>query len=398
MIGSFDGGALAGLRVVDITQVMAGAYCGMLLADLGADVIKVERPGIGDLTRWAGDGVDAFEPLNRNKRGIAVDFTTPDGAAVVRRLAASADVIVENHRPGALAKYGIGPDDLTALDPRLVYCSISGFGTTGPLSPLGGFDLMAQGLSGVMSLTGEPGRPPCKVGVPIADLNAAMFATVGVLAALVRRGIDGRGQVVTTSLLESTIAYTLWESMMLFQAGVVGEPGGSAHRLAAPYEAFPTADGWITIAAPQPDLYRALCEAIDRPELIDDERFATPANRLAHRDALADELARSLRTRSTVDWCAALAEAGVPSGPVHRIDQAFDDPQVLAAGMVEVDDAGRRRLGHGVKLQRTPMTVKRGAPALGEHSREVLREVGYDDAAIDDLGARRVVQLPRAPR
>jgi crotonobetainyl-CoA:carnitine CoA-transferase CaiB-like acyl-CoA transferase len=390
-------GALEGLRVLDITQVMAGSYCGMLLADLGADVVKVERPGIGDLTRWAGDGVDAFEPLNRNKRGIAVDFAQPAGADLIRRLADRVDVVVENHRPGALAKYGIGPDDLTERNERLIYCSISGFGAEGPLAGLGGFDLMAQGMSGVMSLTGEPGRPPCKVGVPLADLNAAVYATIGVLAALVRRGLDGRGQVVTTSLLESTLAYTLWESMMLFQAGVVGEPGGSAHRLAAPYEAFPTADGWVTIAAPQPDLFTALCEAVERPDLVTDQRFAQPAARLANRAALAEELTAVLRTRTTTEWCRRLADAGVPSGPVHRIDQAFDDPQVLANGMVEEGPKGRR-LGHAVKLQRTPMAVHRDAPTLGEHGREVLREAGFDDAAIDDLIVTRVLQVPRHDR
>jgi crotonobetainyl-CoA:carnitine CoA-transferase CaiB-like acyl-CoA transferase len=386
-------GALSGLRVLDITQVMAGSYCSMLLADMGADVVKVERPIIGDLTRWAGDGVDAFEPLNRNKRGIAIDYTKPAGAEAVRRLAEHYDVVVENHRPGALAKYGIGPDQLTALNPRLVYCGISGFGTDGPLADLGGFDLMAQGMSGVMSLTGPPGGEPCKVGVPLADLNAAVFATIGVLAALVRRGIDGRGQVVTTSLLESTVAYTVWESMMLFQAGVVGEPGGSAHRLAAPYEALQTADGWITVAAPQPDLFAKLCEAVARPDLLTDPRFAHPGARLSNRAALCAELTRALSTHGSQHWCTVLAEAGVPSGPVHRIDETFDDPQVLAVGMVE-GEGRQRRLGHAIKMQRTPMAVHRSAPRLGEHSAEVLAEVGYGDTEIAELITAGVITVP----
>jgi crotonobetainyl-CoA:carnitine CoA-transferase CaiB-like acyl-CoA transferase len=383
-------GALDGLRVLDITQVMAGSYCGLLLADMGADVIKIERPVIGDLTRWAGDGVNAFAPLNRNKRGIAVDYTKPDGAAVIRRLAAAADVVVENHRPGALAKYRLGDSDLRGDHPRLVYCSISGFGATGPLSGLGGFDLMAQGMAGLMSLTGVTGGDPCKVGVPIADLNAGVFATVGVLAALVRRGVTGHGQTVTTSLLESSVAYTLWESMMYFQAGHVAEPGGSAHRLAAPYEALPTQDGWITVAAPQPALFEQLCRAVGRPQLTTDERFASPQLRLANRAALADELAAELRTRPTAFWVQVLADAGVPSGPVHTIDEVFDDPQVLATGMVEGE--GRdRRLGHPVKMSETPWSVDKPAPKLGEHTRSVLAEHGYDDETIDALFAHGAV-------
>lgn len=390
------GGALQGLRVLDITQVMAGSYCGMLLADLGADVIKVERPDIGDLTRWAGDDVDAFAPLNRNKRGIAIDFRNEDGAEVLRRLAETADVVVENHRPGALARYGVGPDDLMARNPRLVYCSISGFGQHGPLADLGGFDLMAQGMAGIMGITGPEGGPPCKAGVPIADMNAAVYATLGVLAALVHRSVSGRGQVVATSLLEATLGYLVWESMSWFQAGEVAEPGGSAHRLAAPYEAFETADGWVTVAAPQPDLFAALCRCVERPDLVDDERFRSPTRRLRHRDELRSELGAAFRSSTTADWCERLAAAGVPSGPVHRIDQVFNDEQVLANGMVE--GSGRdRRLGPSVKLSATPMTVTRPAPVLGEHTREVLAEAGFDSDEIDRLATAGCIGVCREP-
>jgi crotonobetainyl-CoA:carnitine CoA-transferase CaiB-like acyl-CoA transferase len=378
------GGALDGIRVLEITQVMAGAYCGMLLADLGADVIKVERPDIGDLTRWAGDGVDAFGALNRNKRGIAVDYRTAAGANVLRRLAADADVLVENHRPGTLAKHGLGADELRQLNPRLVYCSISGYGATGPRANQGGFDLMAQGMSGIMSITGPIGGDPCKAGVPIADLNAATFATVGILAALVRRSVTGIGQTVSTSLLESSVAYLVWEALLYFQKGELAEPGGSAHRLSAPYEAFATADGWITIAAPTTADFTALCHALGRADLVDDERFRSPRRRLANRAELAELITEITRTKSSADWNEKLAAAGVPSGPVHRIDQVFDDPQVIAAQMVEGDGADRR-IGHPIKLSDTPMNVHRPSPALGADTKAVLLEAGFSDADIDAM-------------
>jgi crotonobetainyl-CoA:carnitine CoA-transferase CaiB-like acyl-CoA transferase len=389
--GAFTPGALDGVRVLDVTQVMAGAYCGMLLADLGADVVKVERPGIGDLTRWAGDGVDAFGTMNRNKRSIAVDYRHRDGAAVLRRLAETADVLVENHRPGTLAKHGLGPDDLLALNPRLVYCSISGFGTTGPRAGQSGFDLMAQGMSGIMSITGVEGGPPCKAGVPIADLNAAVFATLGITSALVRRATTGEGQHVTTSLLESTVAYLVWEAMLWWQAGELAEPGGSAHRLSAPYEAFATADGWITIAAPTPVAWESLCDVLDRRDLLDDERFRSPRRRLANRAALAAEIERTTRTRPSAHWSEILHAANVASGPVHRLDQVFDDPQVLATGMVEGE--GRdRRIGHALKFSTTPMSVRRHTPALGEHTRSVLVECGWSHAEVDALAASGAVE------
>ncbi|MEO1055700.1 MAG: CaiB/BaiF CoA-transferase family protein [Actinomycetota bacterium] len=388
-------GALDGITVLDITQVMAGAYCGMLLADLGADVIKVERPGIGDLTRWAGEGVDAFGTMNRNKRSIAIDYRNSQGADTLRRLAETADVVVENHRPGTLAKHGLGPDDLRAINPRLVYCSISGFGAVGPRADQSGFDLMAQGMSGIMSITGEVGGDPCKAGVPLADLNAAVFATMGINAALVRRSITGEGQTVTTSLLESSIAYLVWEAMSWFQQGVLAEAGGSAHRLSAPYEAFPTADGWITIAAPTQDAWIALCATLERNDLVDDERFRSARRRLANRAELADEIATTTRTRPTGAWSSLLHDANVASGPVHRLDEVWDDPQVVATDMVE-GDGPARRIGHAVKFSDTPMTVRSATPGLGEHSREVLAERGFGSDEIDALFEAGAVAEPEA--
>ncbi|MEM9464845.1 MAG: CaiB/BaiF CoA-transferase family protein [Actinomycetota bacterium] len=387
-------GSLEGITVLDITQVMAGAYCGMLLADLGADVIKVERPGIGDITRWAGDGVDAFGSMNRNKRSIALDYRNPDGADALRQLAARADVLVENHRPGTLARHGLGPEDLRALNPGLVYCSISGFGSVGPRSNQSGFDLMAQGMSGIMSVTGEVGGDPCKAGVPIADLNAAVFATLGITSALYRRSVTGEGQVVTTSLLEASVAYLVWEAMLWFEAGELAEPGGSAHRLSAPYEAFPTSDGFITIAAPTPDAWRNLCEVLGRPDLLADDRFAAPLDRLRNRADLAAEISAVTRTRPSAEWNTVLHAANIASGPVHRLDEVWDDPQVQATEMV-VGEGPDRRIGHPIKLSDTPMRVDRSSPALGEHSREVLLEAGFDGDTVDRLFERGAVEEPR---
>ncbi|MEM9200670.1 MAG: CaiB/BaiF CoA-transferase family protein [Actinomycetota bacterium] len=387
-------GSLEGVTVLDITQVMAGAYCGMLLADLGANVIKVERPGIGDITRWAGDGVDAFGSMNRNKRSVSLDYRNPAGAAALRRLAERADVLVENHRPGTLAKHGLGAEQLRAINPGLVYCSISGFGAVGPRADQSGFDLMAQGMSGIMSVTGEVGGDPCKAGVPIADLNAAVFATLGITSALYRRTVTGDGQVVTTSLLESSIAYLVWEAMLWFEAGQLAEPGGSAHRLSAPYESFPTADGYITIAAPTPDAWRSLCGVLERPDLLKDTRFAAPLDRLRHRGELAHEIAAVTRTKPSAHWDAALHAANVASGPVHRLDEVWDDPQVVATEMV-VGEGTQRRIGHPVKFSDTPMRVEHPVPGLGEHTRIVLAEAGFTDHEITALFDAGAVEEPR---
>lgn len=387
-------GALDGIRVLDITQVMAGAYCGMLLADLGADVIKVERPGIGDITRWAGDGVDAFGAVNRNKRSIALDYRNPDGAKTLRRLVKNADVLVENHRPGTLEKHGLGASDLMALNPRLVYCSISGFGAVGPRAGESGFDLMAQGMSGIMSVTGEAGGGPCKAGVPIADLNAAVFASLGVTSALHRRNTTGEGQIVTTSLLESSVAYMVWEAMLWFEKGEPVEAGGSAHRLAAPYEAFQTLDGWITVAAHSAKSWKALCDTLGRAELLEDPRFLRGSDRLDNRAVLAEELSQVIRTKTTKHWDEAFRDVGVASGPIHRVDEVFEDPQVQATEMV-VGEGSSRRIGHPIKFSSSPMGVDRPSPGLGEHTREVLAEGGWSQQEIDALFEAEAVEEVR---
>ncbi|WP_346619462.1 CoA transferase [Blastococcus montanus] len=392
--------ALSGVRVLDLTQVMAGAYCSMLLADMGADVIKIERPDGGDDTRRMSRGPDvehspAFNAMNRNKRGLAVDLKDPRGAAVVRRLARDADVLVENFRPGLLERLGLGHEALRAENPALVYCSISGFGATGPYAGRGGYDLVAQAMSGLMSMTGESGRPPVKVGVPICDLNAGVFGAYGVLSAYIHRLRTGEGQFVDTSLLEAGIAYTVWETAMFFGLGEVARPMGSAHRLSAPYEALPTADGWVAIGAANQRNWERLCAALDASALVDDPRFTDNPGRMKHRIELAGELASRLRRRSTGEWLEILHAAGVPSGPLHDIEQVYADPHVQARDMVVETVHPRmgtvRHIGAPVKLSGTPSAIRRPAPLLGQHTHEVLAEAGMTPEEIDELFAAGVL-------
>lgn len=381
-------GPLEGLRILDITHVLAGAYCAQLLADMGADVVKIERPTGEDFRHGIGSFVP-FDAVNRNKRSLAIDLRNPAGASAVRRMARNADVLVENFRPGALDRLGLGYDELAVDNPGLVYCSISGFGSTGPYRDRGGFDLVAQGMSGVMSITGEPGRPPVKCGVPIGDLNAAMFGAQGILAATIHRLRTGEGQRVDTSLLEGAIAYTVWESAEWFALERVPQPTGSAHRLSAPYEAFITADGHLTLGAANQATWERLCTAVDRSDLLADPRFARPATRLAHRGTLHAELAPIFASRNTDEWLDRLDAAGVPCGPIYTVDQVSADPHIQEREMiVELDDgegAITRHIGVPVKLSRTPAAVARRAPQLGEHNAEVLADYGFTRDEINTL-------------
>ena len=385
---------LEGVKVLDFTQILAGPFCTMLLGDMGADVVKVERPGGGDDTRRMGppfvNGESAaFLGINRNKRSIALNFRHEDGLAAAKRLAERADVLIQNFRPGTLERRGLGYEDARRLNPALVYCNISGFGGTGPYSRRGGFDLVAQGMSGLMSITGIPGSEPVKVGVPIADLNAGMYAAYGIMAAYINRLRTGQGQLVDTSLLEAGLAYTFWESAIYFATGETPAPLGSAHRMSAPYQAFRTADGHINIGAANQANWERLCVAIDRPDLLADARFATNADRMANLPALADALQRTFQTRETAHWLDALEREGVPAGPINDMAQVYADPQVRAREMVvemEHPVAGRvRNIGIPVKLSETPASVRRPAPTLGQHTDEVLAEAGYDESEIARL-------------
>ena len=394
-------GPLAGVKVIELAQIMAGPTCGMLLADMGADVIKVEKLPGGDDTRsytepLQGGESAAFMMLNRNKRGIAVNLKTPGGLEVVKKLLADADVVTENYRKGTLEKLGLGYEVLEKLNPRLIYCAISGYGRTGPYADKGGFDLIAQGFAGIMSITGEPGRPPAKSGTSIADINAGIFAALGIVSALFARNTTGRGQVVETSLMEAAIQQTYWQSAIYFATGKNSEPSGSAHILTAPYQAFPTSDGWINVGGANQSNWERIVKALGRPELAQDARFLTNGDRMRNLPALTEILGELFRKRPSADWIRELEAAGVPVGPVNRISEMLADPQVAHREMVvEVDHpkVGRMKaLGFPIKFSETRGEVKRAAPLLGQHTDEILASLGYDAAAIERLRTEGAVR------
>ena len=364
---------------------MAGPFCGQVLADMGADVVKIEPPS-GDSTRES-LGTAAFLAVNRNKRSVALDLKTPAHQAVLHRLARDADVVLENYRPGVASRLGAGWEALSELNPRLIYASVSGFGQTGPYAQRPGYDLIAQGLSGVMSVTGEPGGEPVKCGIPISDLSAGLFCAVAILSAVIARERTGRGQRIDTSLFEGALALSIWETAELWGTGRVPEPLGSAHRLTAPYQALRTADGHITVGANNQRLWRRMCEAIGRPDLADE--FPTNDDRMARRPELVAELEAALAARSTDEWVTALIDAGVPCGPIHDYRQVFEDAHTQAREMevrLQHPSEGEiRTLGIPVKLSDTPGAIRRPAPVLGEHTAEVLREAGLSDEEIAAL-------------
>ncbi|MDA0264609.1 MAG: CoA transferase [Chloroflexi bacterium] len=386
--------ALSGVVVLDLTQIMAGPFCTMVLADMGADVIKIEKPSGGDDNRRMGppfikDWSAGFLALNRNKRSLAVDLRSDAGQAMIKRLVARADVVVENFRPGVMDRLGLGYDALAAIKPSLVYCSVSGFGNTGPDAAKGGFDLVAQGVSGLMSITGHPGMPPAKVGVPITDISAGLLAANGVLCAYIHALKTGQGQQVDTSLLEAGVAYTVWESSVYFADGEVPGPLGSAHRVSAPYQALRTKDGYLNIGAATQPTWEQLCRAIGQEALIDDARFKLPGDRKAREGELAALLEETFTTDTTANWLKMLEEAGVVAGPIYNIGQMYKDPQVLARKMlVDLEDPELgtiHNIGIPVKLSITPGQIRTRAPMLGEHTSEVLLEHGFSQAEVDDL-------------
>ena len=388
-------GALAGLKVLDCTHVIAGAYCSLILADLGADVIKIEPPA-GETTRGhPGAKFRAFDFVNRNKRAIALDLTTERGAAVVRKMAESADVFVENYRPGSLDRMGLGYSALAKINPRLIYASVSGFGLDGPYRDKGGLDLIAQGMSGIMSFTGEEGSErPSAAGVPLSDLNAGVFAAVGILAALNHRQATGQGQRLETSLLESALAYTVWETGLFLTTGEVARRKGTRHRLAAPYEAMKTADGYMVVGVNNQKLWLRFCEALGAPELASDEAFENPARRVKNRDALQARIEAILTREPTAHWLPKLEAVGVPCGPLNDIAQAWDDPQVKARGLL-AEVAGRRFIRTPINLTETPVALQRGPAEVGEHTREVLAEAGLAPDEIEALIAEGAAAAER---
>jgi crotonobetainyl-CoA:carnitine CoA-transferase CaiB-like acyl-CoA transferase len=382
------GPPLSGLRVLELANFMAGPFCGLVLADLGADVVKVENPQGGDFSRDSPPfvrGVSAgFLALNRNKRSLALDLKAPAGRDVFLRLADRADVVLENFRPGTMRDLGIDYQTVRERNPRVVYCSVSGYGQSGPYRARPGLDLIMQGMSGIMSITGEPGRPPVKVGVPVADLTAALFAANAIQAALRAREGTGQGQLVEVSLFEAAVSLEAWETSAYFATGETPGPLGSAHRASAPYQAFRTADGFVTLGATTPRTWQALCALLGLEALEHDPRFATNAARKENEAALAAVIEGVTVRETSAHWYARLEEAGVPGGVLQRVDQVAADPHLAARGffvdLPHPQGGTVRAAGSPMRLGATPVRLERAGPLLGEHDDEILAELGLSPA------------------
>jgi crotonobetainyl-CoA:carnitine CoA-transferase CaiB-like acyl-CoA transferase len=386
-------GPLSRFKVIDLTRVRAGPTAARHFADFGADVIKVEVPGEQDALGDR-DGPDFFN-IHRNKRSLTLNLKAPEGVAILKRLAATADVLVENYRPDVKHRLGIDYETLRAINPRLVYVSISGFGQDGPYANRPGFDQIAQGMGGLMSITGLPGQGPVRAGIPIADLSTGNYAAMGAFIALLEREVSGQGQWVQSSLLQAQISMLDFQAARWTVAGQVPGQAGNDHPTSIPTGVFPTADGHINIAASGQTMFRRLCEALDAPGLIDDPDFATGELRSANRVRLNAELAACTRRHPSADLVDRLNRAGVPSGPIYTIDQVFADPQVQHLGMA----APMRHPEHGevavvtqaVALSRTASVIDRPTPSPGAHTEQILVELGYDLPTVADLRKRRVV-------
>jgi len=389
---------LAGVRVLDVSQVMAGPYACMLLADLGADVIKIEPPGGGDQTRGAmgfkmkGPDSMGFLNMNRNKRSVALNLKTDAGREVLLRMAKDADILIENYRPGAMTRLGLGYEVLKEINPRLVYTSISGFGQTGPWADRPGFDLMAQAMSGVMSVTGYPGGPPVKAGVPVADIGCALFAVYGTLSAYIGAKATGQGQYIDASLFDSALAFSVWDVCDYWGTGKEPEPLGTSNKMTAPYQAMASADGYFVMGANNQKLWLRLCALIHRPDLAEDARFATISLRLANRAALEIELERTFRQQPKDYWVDTLLAAGIPAGPILTYPEAFASEHAQVRQMrMEIDhpiEGTVPNIGFAVKLSGTPQQVRRHPPLLGEHTAEVLGELGISAGELAELQAQ----------
>ena len=393
--------SLKGIRVLEMSQIMAGPTCGLLLADLGAEVIKVEKIPGGDDTRGFlppdinGESA-AFMMMNRNKKGIALNLKDKDGIEIFKKMVKNSDVVLENFRKGTLEKLGIGYDVISKINPKIILCEISGYGRTGPYADKGGFDLVAQGMSGLMSITGESkDKPPMKVGAPITDITAGLLATSGILAALVHRNKTGEGQKVDTSLFEAGIVHTYWQSAI---AGATGEspgPLGSAHPLTAPYQAFKTKDKWITVGASNQNTWLMLLKAIDRMDLQENEMFSSNFNRKENITQLVEILNSELIKKTSKEWLKIFDENGLPCGPINSINEMFVDPQTIEREMIiDVDNkkAGKSKaIGMPIKFSKSKTEKSKGAPNLGEHTKEIMKIFDYNDKQIDDFYNRKII-------
>src|SRR5471030_513675 len=372
---------------------MAVPFCGMQLADLGADVIKVDNPQGGDLMRSAGPFVDGessnFIRLNRNKRSVALDLKSSDLKVLFRRLAATADIVIENFRPGTMQKLGLDYAALSAESPRIIYLAATGFGSSGAYAETAGLDIIAQGMSGLMSITGEAGGPPVKVGVPIADLTCALYATIAVIAALRARDRDGRGQFIDVSLLESAVSLGVWEAGRYFATGEVPQAQGSAHQSIAPYQAFRSADGYFTFGANSHAHWLKSCAVLGRDDFTKDERYMTNADRMAHRPELVTDIEAVTGTQSSAYWIERFTAAGIPCGPIWAFDRVYADEHLAERGFFtdapHATAGNVRHVASPMHFSRTPATIERSGPVLGADTAEVLRELGVDDREVTRL-------------
>jgi len=393
--------SLKGIRVLEMSQIMAGPTCGLLLADLGAEVIKIEKTPAGDDTRnflppdINGEAA-AFMMMNRNKKGIALNLKDKDGIKIFKEMVKNSDVVLENFRKGTLEKLGIGYDVMSEINPKIILCEISGYGRTGPYADKGGFDLVAQGMSGLMSITGESkDKPPMKVGAPITDITAGLLASSGILAALVHREKTGEGQKVDTSLFEAGIVHTYWQSAIAGATGQSPGPLGSAHPLTAPYQAFKTKDKWITVGASNQNTWLMLLKAINRQDLQENEKFSSNLNRKKNINQLVDILSSELIKKTADEWLKIFDNNGLPCGPINSITEMFEDPQTTHREMIiEVDNkkAGKSKaIGMPIKFSKSKTEKSKGAPSLGEHTREIMLSFGYKHEEIEDFYNRKVI-------
>lgn len=391
---------MEGLKVLDLTRSLSGPYCTMMLGDMGAEVVKVEIPGTGDETRsWGPPFIKGessyFMSVNRNKKSITINLKTNEGKEILRRLIKISDIFIESFRPGTARDLGIDYQTVEKLNPRLIYCSISGFGQDGPYREKAGYDLVAQAMSGIMSITGERGRSPVKVGVAIADIGAGMFAAYGILSALYRREKTGEGQWIDSSLLDGQVAWLTYMGAYYLATGELPERLGTAHPSIVPYQAFKARDSYLVVAVGNDSIWARFCEALDLSEIAEDPRFRTNPDRVRNRDTLVKILEDVLARKSAKEWLDSLEKAGVPAGPLNNLDEVFRDPQVLHRKMlveVEHSKAGRVKVtGVPVKLSKTPGGIYLPPPALGEHTNEILKRVGYTDQEIAAFRNRGVI-------
>jgi crotonobetainyl-CoA:carnitine CoA-transferase CaiB-like acyl-CoA transferase len=394
-------GPIHGVKVLELAQIMAGPTCGLMLADLGAEVIKIEKiPGGDDTRRFLPPDVNgeaaAFMMMNRNKRGMALDLKTKEGVEVFKRLVKQADVVVENFRKGTLEKLGVGYEELKKINPKIILCEISGYGRTGPYADKGGFDLIAQGMSGLMSITGESkGKPPMKVGAPVTDITAGILAATGVLAALVSRANTGVGQRVDTSLYEAGIVHTYWQSAIASATGVAPGPLGSAHPLTAPYQAFQTKDKWITVGASNQNTWLKLIDALGVKELQENEKFNSNANRMQNVTELTELLKKELAKKTSAEWLKLFDEKGLPCGPINTVTEMFEDPQTIERKMivdVKNEKAGSfKAIGMPIKFSETKVEDTKESPTFGQHTKQILLDHGFKSEEIDSLMKQGVV-------